>query len=167
MKIRFANILDMGKRKKGIIAVATVFCVIIISSIIVTYRLPSPVNASPTDIVTRHLTAEKNNDFKLWISTLTANHQFSQNVLGVISLDIIEVKNELNSQYMDYALKSSEAIQNGWTKDNFAFVWATYDILHDNTLVPDDNGRMEIVYELFRTDENSPWLIKDWGVARY
>jgi hypothetical protein len=124
--------------------------------------------SSPKEVVTRHLTAEKNNDTRAWVGTLTPGRSYSDDLkLGVVSLDIVGVKEETNPRYMEEALASEEAGQNSWTKDNYAFIAASYDVQYDNTLVPETNGRKEMVFKLVRLAGNTPWLIKDWGDARF
>ena len=52
------------------------------------------------------------------------------------------------------------------TEDNFAFVYAVYDIQYNNNLSSDNYGRKENVFTLLRADKNSPWLIMRWEQAR-
>lgn len=112
--------------------------------------------------------AEKNNDTTAWFATLTPGRTPSKDFkFGVTSLDLIEVKAEGDSRYLEEALASEEAKQNGWTNANYAFVSAIYDIQYDNTLVPDTSGRKQRVFKLVRSAGGSPWLIKDWGDARF
>ena len=127
-----------------------------------------PKNPSPIEVVTANLDARKNNDAKAWRSTFTEDHDFPDDIeLGVLSLTIEEVKDETNPKYPEEFLKSEKTAENGWTKENIAFVSARYEVQHDDTLVPNDNGTMDMVYALVRKDSRSPWLIEDWGWRRY
>ena len=105
--------------------------------------------SSPVEVVTQRLTAEKNNDVKALYATLTADYKSSkEEKLGVTSLNIIEVKEELNSKYMEETLTGEVAKKNGWREDNLTFVSATYDVQFDNRLVPNMGGRKEEVFEI-------------------
>jgi hypothetical protein len=122
---------------------------------------------SPVEVVTQHLMAEKNNDTQAWISGLTSERcqDFSKDMkLGVISLNILDVKEETNPKYMENLLASKEAKDEKWTRENTTFVLAVYEVKIDHTLAPGGDGRMETVYALLRKDKDSPWYIQDWGI---
>jgi hypothetical protein len=158
----------MRKGAKWIVAAITALLLVALSGTLVACNSAAAPAYSPEEVVTQHLTAKKKNDIEAWIGTLTADYDFSRDTrLGVTSLEIIEVKAETDSRYMEEALQGEVALKNGWTKGNLAFVSAVYDVQHDNTLVPYDNGRMEYVFKLVRPDGNSRWLIRDWGPARF
>ena len=171
MKDRCA--VDLGIGKKGVVARIVILSSVIISAMLMACSSaastpPSPALPSPEEGVRQHLTAAKKNDAKAWVATLTPGHSKPEDVrLGVISLNIIEVKEEADSRYMTEALASEEAKANGWTKANYAFVSASYDVQYDNSLVPDTNGRKRMVFKLVRLADNSPWLIKDWGTQGF
>lgn len=169
MKAGFTSIFDMNKKKKGVAAAIITLSFVILSGMLVACNSTTAAAvSSPVEVVTQYLTAQKSNDIKALIATLTSDYEFPENTkLGVISLEIIEVKNETNSRYMEEALESEAVKENGWTKDNLAFVSAIYDAQYDNKLVPYDNGRQKWVFKLVRLDDDSPWLIKDWGHARF
>jgi beta-lactamase regulating signal transducer with metallopeptidase domain len=168
MKDRFANILNMSTKKKGITAAILILSFMILSGMLVACNSTTATFSSPVEVVTQRLTAEKNNDVKALYATLTADHKSSKGEkLGVTSLNIIEVKEETNSKYMEETLAGEEAKDNGWSEDNLTFVSATYDVQFDNKLVPNMGGRKDEVFKLLRIDKNSPWLIKDSGDARF
>ena len=123
---------------------------------------------SPVEVVTKYLSAKKDNDSKALFDTLADGYNYNDfKVLGVTCLTIVEKKGETNPAYMKGILEGDLAKKHGWTEDNIAFVYAVYDVQYDNKLVPNDSGRMEDVLTLLRMDKSSPWLIKDWGHARF
>jgi hypothetical protein len=166
MKTRLAG--DLRLLNKRFAAATLILAFVISSGMLVACNSGSTALSSPKSVVEQHLAAEKNNDTKAWAATLTPDHDVPQDLkLGVTSLDIIEVQDETDSRYMEEALASEEAAKNGWTKDNYAFVSATYNVQYDNTLVPNTNGQKKEVFKLLRLASDSPWLIKDWGDARF
>lgn len=169
MRTGLINIFDMNNKKKGIAAAVITLSLAILSGMLTACNSTATATvSSPVEVVTQYLTALKNNDTKALVATLTVDHEIPENTkLGVISLEIIEVKNETDSRYMEEALESEAAKENGWTKDNLAFVSAIYDAQYDNKLVPYDSGRQKWVFKLLRLSADSPWLIKDWGHARF
>jgi len=174
VKNRLANILNMSKKKKGVAAAITILSLIILPSMLVACNSTTTVPpsssqelSSPVEVVTQYLVALKNNDNKALAATLTPDYDVSDEKLGVISLKIIEVKEETNPRYMEEAFEGEIAKENGWTKDNLYFVYASYDVQYDNKIVPSSSGRQEDVFTLMRSDKNSPWLIKYMGHARF
>lgn len=168
MNTLLSNILEMSKKKKGIAAAIIILSFVILSGMLVSCNSSDTTPSSPIEVVKQHLMAKKNNDVKALNATLTEDYKFSENtILGVIQLEIIEVKDETDPRYMEEALKGQVAKENGWSSDNLTFVSATYDVLYDNELVPEINGRKKWVFKLVRLDANSPWLIRDWGDARF
>ena len=168
MKDRFANIFSISKKKKGIAAAIITRSFVVLSGMLVACNSTTTATvSSPVEVVTQYLTAEKNNDAKTLFTTLAAGYAFKDIKLSVLSLNIVEVKEETNPKYMEETLAGEVAKEKGWRKDNLTFVSATYDVQFDNKLVPDINGRREEVFKLLRLDKNSPWLIEDWGHARF
>ncbi len=167
MKDRFVNILNTNKKKKGITAAIVTLAFLMLSGMLVACNSTTTEKVSiPVEVVKQYLTATKNNDAKGVQATLVEDLKYDDN-MAVISLEVIEVKEETNPSYLEYALESQQAKENGWTKDNFAFVYAKYNIQHDNELVPYKSGLQETVFELVRSDKESPWRIMDQGGPRY
>ena len=168
MKDRFVNILNTNKKKKGITAAIVTLAFLMLSGMLVACNSTTTEKVStPVEVVKQYLTATENNDAKGVHATLTEDFELESIKLAVISLEVIEVKEETNPRYLEHALEHKQAKENGWTKDNFAFVSAKYNIQHDNELVPYKSGEKETVFELVRSDKDSPWRIMDQGGPRY
>lgn len=170
METLFTNILDTRTKQKRITATIIILSFVISSVLLVACSSDNTKLLSPVEVVMQNLTARKNNDLEALDATLVEGYKFSEEgdrKLGVIQLEIIEVKEETNPRYMEETLEGEAAKNNGWTKDNLAFVSATFDVQYDNTLVPETSGRKEWVFKLVRMDSNSPWLIRDWGDATF
>jgi hypothetical protein len=120
-------------------------------------------NKNPTaiSVVNKFLASTKTNDYDAWLSTLTTERQkgFSREAngeFGVISLDILDVHYEADTIYKHNILKSGKAVENGWTADNVAVIYALYEAKYDGKKVPADSGKIEWHFSLVRKDKNSP-----------
>lgn len=134
------------------------------------YKNDEKTNKNPTaiSVVTKFLEATKTNDYDTWWSTLTTERQkgFSREVngeFGVISLNILDIHYETDTQYKHSILISEKAIEKGLTPDNIAVVDALYDVKYDNAKVPSNSGKIDWHITLIREDKNSPWYIQEWG----
>lgn len=135
------------------------------------YQKDEKSNKNPTaiSVVKKYLESTRKNDFDSWMSTLASDRQkgFSKEAngdFGVINLEILDLHYEADTIYKHNILKSEKAIQNGWTAENIAIVYALYNASYDHTKVPSSDGKTEWHFWLIRKDTNSPWLIQDWGV---
>lgn len=128
----------------------------------------SNIYPTPISVVTKYLEATKTNDYDAWLSTITPERKkaFAREAngeFGVISLDILAIYYEKDTQYKHNILKSERAIEKGLTADNIAVVDALYQAEYDGTKVPSNSGKIDWLFFLIREDKNSPWYIQEWG----
>lgn len=118
------------------------------------------------ETVEEYFDAQRTNDFDRFISVLTDDHGFTRennSEFGVINLIIIDMLFESDSHFETRMLNSKKAEELGWNADNMSVVVVNFEAEYDNTKVPTQGGQKEYRFLLIRNDENSRWLIQDWG----
>ncbi len=167
------NILNVRTKRRGRLSFLLLTMTIIIIGGMVACSNQSSSNDA-TDVVIKHLEAERDNNYDIWKSTLwtdSANEDNYSNErkrdLGVISLTIesVEISEKGTAHLKEQYTKSDLAKSRGWSdryiRDNMIAILAKYTVDYDNTKVPYDGGEVIQYFYLLREDKNSPWLIWD------
>jgi hypothetical protein len=172
MRERFQDVLSMKTKRRALFpSLLLILGILVTGGLIACGTQSSTSDAS--DVVTKYLEAQKNNDNNALNSLLweADNDQSSdampesEGSLGVISLSIdkIEVSEEETQSIKERYIGSDLAQNNEWSdefiKENLIAVYAKYTVDYDNTKVPYNEGEITQYFYLLRSDKDSPWHI--------
>jgi hypothetical protein len=125
----------------------------------------------PAEVVGQHFEAMKTNNMDAWLSTMTEEKRegFTDPDLFkyLKSLEINQIY-ELHGDELEDRLKrilnGEKAKELKLSADNIAIFHVNFTVESDTTKSP-FNGTFEWTYTLLRENNDSPWLIQDWGVG--
>jgi hypothetical protein len=147
MKNRFINILNTGKKRRGVfILLLVLLCTALAGGLIACTADAG--NNSADNAIKEYLETEKDKDY-------------------VISLSIekVNISDEETARIKEMYSGSELANTKGWTDEyiaeNMIAVYAKYTVDYDNTKVPYNEGVLEHYFYLLRDNKDSPWLIWD------
>ena len=126
---------------------------------------------SPVEVVRKSIEAKIANDYDAWLSTLEDERRIGfegynggrSREFGVITFIINSIEEVSDERYMEGRLSSDAAQRLGMTKENTTLVDVFYYAEYDGTKVPESGGNIKCRYTLFRRNQDSPWLIREWG----
>jgi hypothetical protein len=126
---------------------------------------------SPVEVVGLHFEAMQPNNMDAWLSTMTEEKR-----KGFTDPDLFEYLKsiKINQIYELYGdelegrlktiLNSEKAKELNLSSDNIAIIHANFTVESDTTQSP-FNGTFEWDYILIKENNNSPWLIQEWGAG--
>lgn len=126
---------------------------------------------TPVEVVEQHLEACRTNNMDAWLSTMTEEKRegFTDPDLFkyLKSLKINQIYELFGDELEDrakYVLDSEKAKELNLSADNIAIVNVNFTVESDTTKSP-FNGTFEWTYILIRNNNDSPWLIQEYGVG--
>jgi len=124
-------------------------------------------NDDSKSVVENHFIYENEKNKDKLLTTLTNHYKQGNTDWGFDNLDSIKIVNineELNEGIRDSYLRDGRGSINNTTPENLKVYKVDYEIKYKRDGIgPQDSGTYEWWYFLIREDENSPWLIDDFG----
>jgi len=132
---------------------------------------------SPAEVVQTHL---ETNDVETFLLTMTEEvrdaisntEDFNSDLnYGVISFKVLDIYEVTVDDEPDLDERKERILESEWaeglslTADNICFVYVKTYGEYDTTKIPVESGDHENVFLLVRNQQNSSWLIQDWGLS--
>ncbi|AEE96585.1 DUF4829 domain-containing protein [Mahella australiensis] len=124
---------------------------------------------TPVEVVEQHFEAEKTNNMDAWLATMTEERRegFTDpdlfKYLKSLKINqIYELSGDELKDRLKHILNSEKAKEMNLSADNVAIVNVNFTAEYDPTKSP-FSGTFEWTYILLRKNNDSPWLIQDWG----
>ena len=126
---------------------------------------------TPVEVVGLHFEAEKINNMDAWLSTMSEEKRkgftdpdLFKHLKSIEINQVYELYDDELEDRLKTILNSEKAKELNLSSDNIAIIHVNFTVESDTTKSP-FNGTFEWDYILLRENNNSPWLIQEWGIG--